>query len=84
MTEQLKPQSWWQTLPGILTAMDAGLPARVWTRREVVRLRVPPWPQPQVLESVGEENDRELVSGRCVHQEVNRAEQVLQPCAAKR
>jgi len=27
-------------------AMAAGLTERVWTLREVVLLRVPPWPQP--------------------------------------
>jgi IS1 family transposase len=30
-------------------AMAAGLTDRVWTLREVLRLRVPPWPQPQAL-----------------------------------
>jgi hypothetical protein len=28
--------------------MAAGLTDRVWTLREVVLLRVPPWPQPPV------------------------------------
>jgi hypothetical protein len=30
-------------------AMAAGLTDRVWTLREVLRFRVPPWPQPQGL-----------------------------------
>jgi hypothetical protein len=30
-------------------AMAAGLTERVWTLREVLRFRVPPWPQPQGL-----------------------------------
>jgi hypothetical protein len=30
-------------------AMAAGLTAHVWTLREVLRLRVPPWPQPQAV-----------------------------------
>jgi hypothetical protein len=30
-------------------AMAAGLTNRVWTLREVLRYRVPPWPQPQAL-----------------------------------
>jgi IS1 family transposase len=30
-------------------AMQAGLTARVWTLREVLLYRVPPWPQPQAL-----------------------------------
>ena len=29
-------------------AMAAGLTDRVWTLREVLLFRVPPWPQPQV------------------------------------
>jgi hypothetical protein len=30
-------------------AMAAGLTDHVWTRREVLRFRVPPWPQPAEL-----------------------------------
>ena len=30
-------------------AMAAGLTDRVWSRREVLMFRVPPWPQPQAL-----------------------------------
>jgi hypothetical protein len=30
-------------------AMAAGLTDRVWSRREVLLFRVPPWPQPQAL-----------------------------------
>jgi hypothetical protein len=30
-------------------AIAAGLPDHVWTLREVLLFRVPPWPQPQVL-----------------------------------
>jgi hypothetical protein len=29
--------------------MRAGLTDRVWTLREVLLYRVPPWPQPQAL-----------------------------------
>jgi hypothetical protein len=29
--------------------MAAGLTDHVWTLREVLRFRVPPWPRPQVL-----------------------------------
>jgi len=32
----------WQSWP---PALAAGLTDRVWTRREALRLRVPPWPQ---------------------------------------
>jgi hypothetical protein len=35
---------WQQRTP----AMAAGLTDHVWSLREVVRYRVPPWPQPQV------------------------------------
>ena len=34
--------------PGTL-AMAAGLPEHVWSLREVLRYRVPPWPQPQMV-----------------------------------
>jgi len=30
-------------------AMAAGLTDRVWTLREILLFRVPPWPQPQTL-----------------------------------
>jgi hypothetical protein len=30
-------------------AMAAGLTAQVWTLQDVLRSRVPPWPQPQVV-----------------------------------
>lgn len=30
-------------------AMAAGLTDHVWTLREVLRSRVPPWPQPQMV-----------------------------------
>ena len=36
----------WRPCP---PAMAAGLTDRVWTLREVLLFRVPPWPQPQVL-----------------------------------
>ena len=37
-------KKWRQRTP----AMAAGLTNRVWSLREVLRYRVPPWPQPQV------------------------------------
>jgi len=39
--------------------MAAGLTEHVWTLREVLLCRVPPWPQPQILEGVGEDEERE-------------------------
>ncbi len=33
----------------VYRAMAAGLADRVWTLREVLMFRVPPWPQPQAL-----------------------------------
>jgi hypothetical protein len=37
-------------------AMAAGLTDRVWTLREVLLFRVPPWAQPQTLYAVGEDD----------------------------
>jgi hypothetical protein len=36
---------WWPCTP----AMAAGLSDRVWSLREVLMFRVPPWPQPQMV-----------------------------------
>jgi hypothetical protein len=36
-------------------AMATGLADRGWTLGEVLRYRVPPWPQPQMLSAVGEQ-----------------------------
>jgi IS1 family transposase/transposase-like protein len=48
LTEQIQEtdavQRWQQRTP----AMAAGLTDRVWSLREVLMYRVPPWPQPQV------------------------------------
>jgi len=38
-------KQWWPRTP----AMAAGLTERVWTLREVLLFRVPPWPQPAGL-----------------------------------
>ncbi len=44
LTEPGSIKRWRQQTP----AMAAGLTDRVWSVREVLRYRVPPWPQPQV------------------------------------
>jgi hypothetical protein len=38
-------------------AMATGLTEHVWTLREVLRFRVPPWPQPQSVYAVGKGED---------------------------
>ena len=43
--------------------MAAGLTDHVWTLREVLLFRVPPWPQPQALLEAREHEDRGKVSG---------------------
>jgi hypothetical protein len=42
--------------------MAAGLTAHVWTLHEVLWFHVPPWPQPQLGEGMGKEEDRESLS----------------------
>jgi len=41
-------------------ALAAGLTAHVWTLKEVLLFRVPPWPQPQMGEATGAVTDREV------------------------
>jgi hypothetical protein len=41
-------------------AMAAGLTDHVWTLKEVLMFRVPPWPQPQTVEPAASIDDREL------------------------
>jgi hypothetical protein len=41
-------------------AIAAGLMDHVWTLREVLSFRVPPWPQPLTLQAAGSEGDRRL------------------------
>jgi hypothetical protein len=45
---------WQQRTP----AMAAGLTNRVWNLKEVLRYRVPPWPQPQGGSGPGHVDDR--------------------------
>jgi hypothetical protein len=60
-------------------AMAAGLTDRVWSLREVLMFRVPPWPQPQELEAGAEPDDREMTGGRYVREEPKRAERGRTP-----
>ena len=39
--------------------MAAGLTDHVWTLREVLLFRVPPWPQPQAREAAWQHDDRQ-------------------------
>jgi hypothetical protein len=39
--------------------MAAGVTDHVWTRKEVLRFRVPPWPRPQMVEETAPLDDRE-------------------------
>jgi hypothetical protein len=53
----------WQRRP---PARAAGLTDRVWSLREVLMDRVPPWPLPQAGEGCGEVKAREPALGHCV------------------
>jgi hypothetical protein len=55
--------------------MAAGLTDHVWPLREVLRFRVPPWPQPQALCVAGEHDDHGAERGRCVCTEGKKASQ---------
>ena len=46
-------------------ALVAGRTDPVWTWREVLRLRVPPWPQPQTLEAAGTPEDQAAERAKC-------------------
>jgi hypothetical protein len=47
-------------------AMAAGLTNHIWSLREVLLYRVPPWPQPQVRQRAGEAYDRAANQDRYV------------------
>jgi hypothetical protein len=53
-------------------AMAAGLTAHVWTLREELLFRVPPWPQPQVRQRAREENDRATERDRPADKQASR------------
>jgi len=46
-------------------AMAAGLTNQVWSLREVLRFRVPPWPQPQTVSATVSVADRGVARLRC-------------------
>jgi hypothetical protein len=57
--------------------MAAGLTDHVWTLREVLLYRVPPWPQPQTLSAAGEHEDRGAERARCARLQQRRVSQGL-------
>jgi len=46
-------------------AMAAGLTNQVWSLREVLLFRVPPWPQPQTVSATVSVADRGIARLRC-------------------
>jgi IS1 family transposase len=56
-------------------ALAAGLTERVWSLRDVLLFRVPPWPQPQPLSAAIEQEDCETAGGRCGRDGATRGEQ---------
>jgi hypothetical protein len=55
-------------------AMAAGFTDHVWSLKEVLLDRVPPWPQPQALYGIGENDDRTTVRIRHAQKSTTRAE----------
>ena len=55
-------------------AMAAGLTEHVWTLREVLLFRVPPWPQAAGLYVAGSESDRGAERARCARRHGTRAQ----------
>jgi hypothetical protein len=55
-------------------AMTAELTDRVWTLREVLLFRVPPWPQLQELQVATEHDDRETERAKCARRQAKRAQ----------
>jgi hypothetical protein len=58
--------------------MAAGLTAHVGTLQEVLRFRVPPWPQPQVVSERGQAEDREVRQDRWAGDPVTRVDRGLE------
>jgi IS1 family transposase len=53
-------------------AMAAGLTEQVWSLREVLRFRVPPWPQPQTVSATEPVDDRGVEWLRCAQRQAKR------------
>jgi len=53
-------------------AMAAGLTDHVWSLKEVLLYRVPPWPQPQTVCGMARIDDREGGQVTCAHMPVKR------------
>ena len=54
--------------------MAAGLTDHVWSLREVLLYRVPPWPQPQVGEGLGDSDARAPQREKRVYRLIERVE----------
>jgi hypothetical protein len=54
-------------------AMVAGLTDHVWSRKEVLLFRVPPWPPPQALQVAAEPDEHGTAQARCAHRPGRRA-----------
>jgi IS1 family transposase len=53
-------------------AVAAGLTDHVWTLREVLLFRVPPWPQPQAVEAADREGNWEVKWAACARRQAER------------
>jgi hypothetical protein len=53
-------------------ALAAGLSDHVWSRKEVLLYRGPPWPQPQVRSWFGQEAERQTAEDRPVYKQARR------------
>jgi hypothetical protein len=54
-------------------AMAAGLTDRVWTRHEVSKYHVPPWPRAHALEDAGKDDHHGRESTRCARRQAKTA-----------
>jgi hypothetical protein len=64
--------------PPCTPALAAGLTDHVWSLTEVLRLRVPPWPQPQMVYDMVLVDDRGLERLTCARMQPKRGERGLE------